>query len=56
MKKLSIILSIVLLIACIVFCVFAFMGHTAAWSGAAVCGCSAGIISTIIFNKHNKNQ
>lgn len=53
MKKLSIALSIVLLIACIVFCVFAFMGHTAAWSAAAVCGCSVPIIKQI-FNKNNE--
>lgn len=56
MKKFGVVLSFILLIACIVFCVFAFMGHTAAWSGAAVCGCGAGIISAIIFNKRNKNQ
>lgn len=56
MKKLSIVLSIILLIACIVFCVFAFMGHIAAWSGAAVCGCGAAVINSVIFNKHNENQ
>ena len=56
MKILRYVLTIILLIACIVFCVLAVMGHNAAWSAAAVCGCSAAVFSTVFMNHRNKNQ
>ncbi|MDE7164191.1 MAG: hypothetical protein K2O04_02045 [Clostridiales bacterium] len=47
--------TVILLLASIALIVVAFMGHEAAWSSAAVCGCSAAITSDI-WKKRFKNR
>lgn len=56
MRTARIILTIILLIACIVLMVFAFLGDTEARKWAIVFGCGTAIVNTVFFARKDRKE